>query len=397
MATYPGTYSKHSEQGIIDGVGHLDKGLVDLWKNNSQNTVLMPTCYPGGGEHGFHDIYKDDTVISQCQTVNPNSDGSGDQMGVASVAGMNQDEFCSTREMEDNFKWMGIATTDQEERKILDANQSDSLPQGFGLVRAGIKSIQNRGPVQFYPGDLLVWRLPPALAFDPKAKERMPSNLYNKGRPEPYYERFNPLDVDVHLADVFACMTQAESNGGIKGMPYNRALPHFTGHLGELPWSARQTTAISFKYGLMGLVLMAIENMRNVSTINLQTDTIDEIVRKLGLFDTKETPILDEVFAALFHQRLAPNDRRRSSAVANLQQKVGSAGYSNIRQAAIASPGPSEPGKCMANLRIHAADILVGGIVEILHNKRSKIVGRAENAAGPGQTLDVLWGMTTTC
>lgn len=409
-----GGKSKHAILGVIDGTIFKDDSLVAEFQYNANDPATAPFCYPGGTLPINHDISVGDTSFGKKYARGGDT---GDEVGFVAAAGLCWNNYCSQRNMEDCFYWQGIVMTDCQDEKHMDANQDDEHSQGYGILRAGTYTVANNGPHTFYPGDIICWEFPPA-PFHPDS-----SGIFNNGgrinytardgvpptQFRPYYRPFDPTEICSDMAGIYAAITSPKTEGGISDLPYANALPHYTGYRGERPWSNTQEEAIAYKYGLWGVALTLVQTLARNGYVTVHPGgngpqvagdaNISQLATAIGLFNTNagQQTIVHEGIADVLLMNLAPNDPARRDAVARFEVETGinDVPRGKFYQAATATPEPGQPALAYANLRTHVANILVGGMLNTWHSKRSKCVGRAISASAPTGDLDGLWGYFT--
>lgn len=402
------------EVGVVTGKFLHDEEWYDECVRNANNAAIAVYCYPGGNLPINHDVLPGWTLIGKRNVAMPESDMF--EIGLSSAAGVMWDSWCSQRAMEADHYWLGISNGEARKTAPLDSTTND--PPGVGTHRAGTKSIVNNSWKTVYAGDRLVWRFP-AAPFHPKAGGDDPSKGFNGGDPinrlarqgDPLtqfrweYEAYDATDFAVQMAAAFAALDLPVSEGGIKDMPYQNALPWAAGGPGvtDRPWSSIQEEALAYRYGFWGIALTLLETMKE-HRVDINQNSA-EIAEQIGLFDPQGAPtdasrpeLKDCVvhgIADLLLDKISPCDAHRTNAEQRFSDNWGP--LRDARQFA-ANPAdlPKNGPDFYANLRAHCVDMVAIGLTSALEAKRSQIVGVAMNSAAPSDTLHVMFGHFAT-
>jgi hypothetical protein len=385
------------EVGVISGKGAHDEEKLAEFERNANNGAKAILCYPGGNQPINHDVMPSMTLVGMRNVKLPECDIF--EIGMASVAGMCWDDWCSQRQMENDFYWQGIATTEQRRTKPLDST-TDDPPHGYGTLRAGTKSIINNSWKTIYCGDRICWRFPKA-PFHPKVGREGSDNRFHGGDPINYlarqgeaptrfgieYESYDPCDFAVQMAAAYAALTTTQAQGGIEDMPYQNALPWAAGGPGvkDRPWSALQEEAIAYKFGLWGVALTLIQTLHNAG-ITVDGKSSMDIAREIGLFASHppghaNANIVKQGVADVLLDKISPCDPAREAA----EDQFLTNHRVQLHEARVftANKGSEDNALFMANLQAHAIDMLAIGLTSALEEKRSHIVGVAMNSAAP--------------
>lgn len=406
--------------GAITGKAVMDYSLVTQFKENANNPYVSETCYPNGSDDINHDIMPGYASFGQrnVRTVD-DADHNAEAMevGIVSVAGLNWGSYCSQRQMEEDFYFQGIVTTEQRLTKPND-DVTDETDTGYGTVRTGTISVPNNGPYTFHPGTLIATRFPLA-PFHPAEKGGRKvfnggdniNQLARAGEPitqfRPQYIPFDPTDFKVQLAAVYACITQQKGDGnpdGISNMPFVNAVPHLMGDTGCRPWSCLQEEAISYKFGTWGIALTLIETLvrngwitvngaaaANVAVRPTDADahvTVANLASEIGLWnpDSAAQGVLLEGLADVFLKNISPLDSTGAEAVARFRRATGKEFIEIVHTT------PIDTLQHYQSLRANVCEVMLQGISSSFFSKSRTIIGFATNTAGPGDTLDTVLG-----
>jgi hypothetical protein len=408
-------------QGVISSKGFIDSDLVHEFQQNAADPRIAAKCYPGGQDEINHNLLPGDLSFSQkCVRNGDVGDGEPNELGVSSVAGLCWGNYCSQREMEDDYYLSGVVTTESRLTNPLDSTTSDPN-HGYGMIVAGTHTVINNGPYPFYPGTPIAWRFPPA-PIHPKANGDLFNGgstvnmLARQGAPtgqfRPELVPFDPLDFSVHMAAAFAAITSDQGEGGVADVPFSKAMPgsdmgRSTG-ASSRPWSCIQDEALSYKYGLAGIGLTMVETLirqgvlqvtNNVPNLNataaasaLAHAAASDLAGQLGLWNTAgaaQGP-LREFFADLMLKNIGCGDPARTAAVQRFYEATGGREFYKI-----ATEAPQTTEQMYARLRAHQCEMLTQGLGSSWNSKTSKIVGRALAYAAPADSLHAVWGHHT--
>lgn len=402
--------------GAISGKGLLDTELIRQFKANSANPRTKPFCYPGGEDPINANVMQYDTAIGMRNVRELDGfDGEPAELAVVGVGGLNWSQYCSQAQMQRDYYWLGIVTTESRLFNPYDPSTMDAIHQGFGFIRAGTHTVANNGPSNFYPGDRICWRLPPA-PFHPKSNDNsiMPAlNEINRaGRPptqwQAEYVPFDPLDMTTHMASAYALMKVNADSGGVKDLAYANALPHLTGFSNIRPHDPLQEEAISYKFGIVAIGLAFVQALadRGAITFNvnigapgdqrdMQTnfEACARLVNTLGLNDPSQRgnegrDILHSILADVMMSDISPID---------LEGQEAKGRFNNATRGLLggfepAFGAPTNPSQLYASMRYHAMSLITQGLAGSWDDAHNSIVGRAFNASAPGDDLHALWG-----
>lgn len=393
-----GLYSPTMEQGIIASKGFLDYDLIRTFQENAENPSIASCCYPGGGNEENHGAMQGDLSFGRKDTANSDmANGESNEQGVVAVAGLHWGAYCSQREMEDDFYFQGVVTSESRLINPLESNTGDP-EHGYSMAMAGTKSIINNGPMPFYPRTHVAWRIPPA-PFHPRAD----GDLFNGGSSinktarygtPPTQFRFEVVpfdysDFSVPFSAAFAAMSNPKSMNGIKDIPLAHSLPN-TSHYQARKYSCIQDDALSFRNGLSAVALVFINRLSKAGVL---PEGIDAAVigERLGLFAKGEPTeeqhnLLMACMADLFLTNINNGDSLRTEAQTRFQNETG------VSVVDAATTNPETPAQGWARLRVHGLDMLVQGIAGSWYSKTSKIIGVSMNSAATADTLDVTLG-----
>jgi hypothetical protein len=398
--------------GVISGKGAHDEEKLAECARNASNASVALFCYPGGNQPINHDAMPGYTAIGMRNVRLPECDIY--EIGLTSAAGICWDDWCSQRQMEADFYWQGIVTTEQRRTKPLDST-TDDPPMGYGTLRAGTMSIINNSWRTIYCGDRLVWRFPKA-PFHPKAGAD--GNRFHGGDPINYlarqgdpptqfrfeYEAYDSTDFCVQMAAAYAALTTPSAQGGVSDMPYQNAFPWAAAGPGvkDRPWSSIQEEALALKYGLWGVALTLIDTLRHHGIDPNQPSAV--IATALGLDGSKpkegtagrpqpKDAMLAGVADVLL-DKISPCDPNRE----NAQNRFAGSHKMQLHAARVLAVNPDggRTGEFVANLQSHALDMLLIGFTSALEAKRSQIVGIALNSAAPSDTMHCVFGHFAT-
>lgn len=406
--------------GVISFKAMPDMNLIYQWQNQDVRTELR--CYPGGKNIENHDIMPGDTAFGQVGVRNLEiGDGEPNELSIVSVAGLEWGGYCSQREMEDDFYWQGIVTTECRLTNPMDSTTSDP-DHGFGGGRVGTFSVVNNGWQTFHAGDYITWQFP-AAPFHPKCASGLdtacPPELFMGGQTvnmlarqgvptgqfRPEYVPFDHTDFTVQLAGVFATFTNPKSEKGIQDMSFVAAAPNIHGYKNERPWSTIQDEAVGYKYSIWGIGLTLVETLLRRGLIaRLQPGQVasespkgayeiaKNISKDIGLFsqEASKQEIMLEGLADVFLNNISAGDASRTEAVQRFRQASGQENMFSL-----ATDSLSDEALYYARLRLNSLKLLTGAIGSSWFSKTRKIVGRALNDAAPADTLHGLFGHTT--
>lgn len=407
-------------QGAISGKGITDVDLINQFMANDANPRTKPFCYAGGGNPINHNIMQYDTVIGMRNVRELEGfDGEPAELAICGLGGLNWQNYCSQRQMEDDFYWIGVVTTESRLYNPSDPTTADAIEQGFGFIRCGTITVQNNGGGNFYPGDPVAYRFPLA-PFAPRQYNEMASDIAlnstaRAGRPpsqwQVEYVRFNPLDLTAQMAAAYEAITSAAAEGGVSDFTYPTAVPSLTGYPGERPHDGIQEEAISYKYGIAAIGLSFVETLIRRGVLQLTNDanndgilqtfnanpnavpgtahaTASKIAEALGLWQTNaadQAPIRECIADVMFNNISGLNTdgnaaRNRFETASTFQSRV------------IATKTPVNNAEYYASLRVHAMNLMVQGISGSWDSAQSRKVGRALNASAPQDDLHCLFG-----
>ncbi|MBX9637254.1 MAG: hypothetical protein K2Q45_06855 [Nitrosomonas sp.] len=393
--------------GAIPTKGFLDRDTVRQFQQNAENPHLAPQCFPGGLNDINHDILEGYLSFGKRDTHTSDvAQGEADEQGVVSVSGLCWGEKCSQRELEDEWYFQGVATTEERLTNPLDGTTSDP-ESGYAMITVGTHSIINNGPRAFFPGNLVTWQIPRA-PFHSRGDGRLfnDNSLINKtarfGVPNTTFHfevaPFDYTDFSVPLAAAFAAQTIPYSDNGIADVPFSKALPN-TSYQQARPHSCLQDDALALKFGTAAIALSFIETLLRNGMLEVPGAAAGAtahtkaqgIAQLLGLFDAKpdKNALLLECQADLFLNNANNGDENREAAVRRLEEDAGQ-DFSSI-----ATQPVDLPKDAYNRLRLHALDLMIQGIAGSWKSKTEKIIGVAKNCAAVSDTLDVVFGHHT--
>lgn len=391
-------------QGAISGKGITDVDLINQFMANDANPRTKPYCYAGGGNPINHNIMQYDTVIGMRNVRELEGfDGEPAELAICGLGGLNWQNYCSQRQMEDDFYWIGVVTTESRLYNPSDPTTADAIEQGFGFIRCGTITVQNNGKGNFYPGDPVAYRFPLA-PFASRPHNELASDIAlnstaRAGRPpsqwQVEYVRFNPLDLTAQLAAAYEAITSSNADGGISDLPYTSAVPSLTGFPGERPHDGIQEEAISYKYGIAAIGLSFVETLLRRGIIQRPGGVGDAhrdasaIAAQLGLWDTNsanQTLIRECIADVMFNGISGLNTDGNAARTRFVDATPGA----DIRTIATTTPATDEAR--YNSLRVHAMQLMVQGISGSWDSAQSRKVGRALNASAPQDDLHCLFG-----
>jgi hypothetical protein len=409
-------------QGAISGKGITDLDLIKQFMANDANPRSKPFCYPGGGNFINHNIMQYDTVIGMRNVRELEGfDGEPAELAICGLGGLNWQNYCSQRQMEDDFYWIGVVTTESRLYNPSDPSTADAIEQGFGFIRCGTITVQNNGGGNFYPGDGVAYRFPQAPFFLPEGnRDQWPSeNPLNTtaraGRPNTQFQveyvRFNPLDLTAQQAAAFSAIVTPAAQGGVSDFDYRAAVPSLTGFPGQRPHDGIQEEAISYKFGISAAGLSFVETLLRHGVLQLAggiNNAADvrrvflannnnaaftgaaTIAEGLGLWetanDTNQQAPIRECLADVMMYGIAAIEQEGINARTRFETASG------LVASQIAARTPSTEREKYGSLRVHAMDLLLQGICGSFDSAQSRKVGRALNASAPNDDLHTLLG-----
>lgn len=404
--------------GAISGKGMLDTELVAQFKKNSANPRTKPFCYPGGEDQINANIMQYDTAIGMRNVRELDGfDGEPAELAIVGVGGLNWSQYCSQAQMQRDYYWLGIVTTESRLFNPYDPSTMDAIHQGFGFIRAGTHTVANNGPYNFYPGQRITWRLPLA-PFHPKSRtDTMPelAEFNRGGRPptqfQAEYVPFDPLDVTVQIASAFALLSANADQGGVHDLAYSDALPHLTGFRGVRPHDPLQEEAISYKFGISAIGLAFVQALAdrgaitftnqqlgdpsiNASTLQNNFAACARLADQLGLYDHSTSgdagrKILESILADVMMSDISPIDSQGAAARTRFEKGLSEAAG---KLEDIPFKMPKNKDQLYASMRYHAMSLITQGILGSFDHAHDHVVGRALNASAPGDDLHGLWG-----
>lgn len=407
-------------QGAISGKGITDVDLINQFMANDANPRTKPFCYAGGGNPINHNIMQYDTVIGMRNVRELEGfDGEPAELAICGLGGLNWQNYCSQRQMEDDFYWIGVVTTESRLYNPSDPTTADAIEQGFGFIRCGTITVQNNGGGNFYPGDPVAYRFPLA-PFAPRQYNELASDIAlnstaRAGRPpsqwQVEYVRFNPLDLTAQMAAAYEAITSNAAEGGVSDFTYPTAVPSLTGYAGERPHDGIQEEAISYKYGIAAIGLSFVETLIRRGVLQLTNDASNNgilqtfnanadaapgtahtdtrnISEALGLWQTNaanQAPIRECIADVMFNNISGLNTEGNAA-------RVRFETASTFQSRTIATKTPVGSAELYASLRVHAMNLMVQGISGSWDSAQSRKVGRALNASAPQDDLHCLFG-----
>lgn len=410
--------------GAISGKGMLDTELVTQFKRNSANPRTKPFCYPGGEDQINANVMQYDTAIGMRNVRELDGfDGEPAELAIVGIGGLNWSQYCSQAQMQRDYYWLGIVTTESRLFNPYDPSTLDAIHQGFGFIRAGTHTVANNGNQNFYPGQRIKWRLPLA-PFHPKTKADgiMPElcEVNRAGRPpsqwQAEYVPFDPLDMTDHMASAYALMGVNASEGGVADLAYHDALPHLTGFRDVRPHDPLQEEAISYKFGITAIGLAFVQALadRGVIRFNIPAGDIPNpppnvgnpqnftdcatIADKLGLADPSadgntKRAVLHSILADVMFSDISPLDSQGADARTRFIASVnGLSANGDEKKDDIPFRVPVNAADLYASMRYHAMSLNTQGIIGSFDHAHDHVVGRALNASAPGDDLHGLWG-----
>lgn len=403
--------------GAISGKGMLDMELINQFKKNSANPRTKPFCYQGGEDPINSNIMQYDTAIGMRNVRELDGfDGEPAELAIVGIGGLNWSQYCSQAQMQRDYYWLGIVTTESRVFNPYDPSTLDAIHQGFGFIRAGTHTVANNGPYNFYPGQRIAWRLPLA-PFHPKSaagQDIMPSlnDVNRAGRPptqwQAEYVPFDPLDMTAQMASAYALMSVNADAGGVKDLLYQDAVPHLSGFADVRPHDSLQEEAISYKFGITAIGFAFVQALadRGLVTINPNAPLVAPtaangntnfqscaaLVNRLGLRDANQTgdagrTLLHSILADVMMSDISPID---SEGAAARQRYIDSIAPLNASE--VPFKIPTTDSELLASMRYHAMSLMVQGISGSWDHAHDHVVGRALNASAPGDDLHGLWG-----
>lgn len=412
--------------GVISGKASLDFVFIQTCQKNADDIRVQSECFPGGSQPINHDAMPGDSSFGLRDVRNAEiMDGEPNELGIVSVAGLHWGSYCSQRQMEDDFYWQGIVTTESRLTNPLDSATGDP-DHGYGTARCGTMSVINNGWKTFTAGTKICWQFP-AAPFHPggdvyKFEEGNKTNyLARYGVPttqfRPEYVPFDHLDFKVHFAGAFAAMTTPKSRGGVSDLGFMASLPNQNNRTQSSPFECLQEEANGYKNGFSGIGFALVEllfrhgliqkgprwasvedvvNNNNPYEPHVASDAeaieahknTAALTKTSGLWDFNEDgqKLLIEFMADLFLKSISPLDPHRDAAVQRFETAAGQSYFT------VATSEPSTYLEFFDKLRIVAAELTCQGVTGSWHSKLNKVVGVALNDAAPADTLHGLFG-----
>lgn len=424
--------------GIIPGKCMLDWTIVQEHMKNAEDPAIARSCYPGGAKDINHDVmFGDFSFGLKCVRNGEVMEGEPNELGIVSLAGLYTEAYHSHRSMEDQWYCNGLAMTECRVSNPLDSTTSDP-DHGYATARAGTVNTNNNGPYMFYPGMLGCWRFPMSRMatyhnvpdFD-STKDFEPINkLARGGTPntqfKPEIVPFDYTDFATHISGGFATMRHPKTSSmgrGISDMLF-RDFFKYSCIEGIPAVSCDQEEASGYKYGKTGIVLAGVEVLiqkgflqftkefadaiaaakgnNTYVTANaagpkpvadkptLATDMI-HLANAIGLWSTKEAEqkVIYEMFANMFFSDLGETSFAKTASkefIANVCDG------NDRRKIMLQLDLDNDPKRNYQKLRLHLSKFDEAALVGGWHSKTSKILGRAMNAAAPGDTMHFLLG-----
>lgn len=415
-ALLQGARNQVAGQGIIDWKGFLDHGQVAVQMANAENPKTAIHCFPGGADPVNHAIEILDTLLARRRARHMDMpDDEPSELVIASVGGIDWEEYCSQEHMEDDWNWVGIAMTPARYHNPYDLGTEDvGKNNGLAGVRAGTVSfVNNNAKCTFLCGDVLCWKFPDA-PFSPKSdgtefNNGSEINLTARGgasitqfRPE--YEVFDPLDSSVQLAADYAYAKNPRSQGGISDMPFLNRFPVLQGSY-ERPHTSGQEGALATEAGLVGAGLVLVEMLlrKGIIKVRDQTDlgdvpsareahaqTASIASNALGVFstDSNDKKDLYEFLADILLTSISPADLDRENAI----ERFGEAADNELSMVRAGIPQNGDAVGNYSKLRAHLAEVQMQGHAIFYHRKDRRKVGFVTNNAAPMDTIDSVLG-----
>jgi len=393
--------------GLVPGKSMLHTDLIRKWQRNAEDPRRAVNSFFGGGDLINHSALPGDSSFGVRSACNDYiMDGEPNEIGVVSVAGQCWQDYASHREMQDDFYWQGIVTTESRlTPQQLGGNTYDPN-HGYATARAGTVSVINNGKFTFYPGNLICYQWPMTYLHPNGTKEFNGGSTINQlaragtvpTQFKPELVPFDPTDFTVQLSAAFTHSKLTKEEGGISNMPFEILLPSSSARNGAISrWQCIQDEAAAYKFGLWGIFAGMLETVlaRGLIPGSVAMSSEDAyaavrgVIENVGLFNvdpTINTPYVHEALANVFLRNLAPGTEERTPALTDFRANTGKEIWD------IATEYPRTNEARYARLRVHAMEILIHGIAGSWYSKTSTIIGKAMNSAAPADTLDGLWG-----
>lgn len=384
---HAGNRNPARQQGTIDDKVILAKDLIDMFIENARNPALANQVFPDGGDiKKAHSAMPGATVMLNRQYImkNPTTNGCM-QTGIVAFNGLHWQQYASQMEFESDWKWGGIAQTEQR-LETSEYGLTDPSNQGFTVFVVGKLTIPWRSEKSVFSGDLVMVKCPRGnfhpeapggATFSPETPPHIAGNI-----PSAYtalYEPYIPTEFSVQVAGGAAALELTKGQNGIKDVPYEDIYPQASmDGVAQHKMSEEQEVAAALKFGLWGIALTLIQTLQN-SGVSLN-QTVDAIAGQIGLFDQANDIFKRGVMNVILNMS-DPTDTARTTRV------------DNVSLYEIVNKGPST--NKTRHLRAHALQILLGGLAAAQEHKRSRVVGMAAGNANPGEDVPILFGYHT--
>lgn len=417
--------------GVIPGKVQLDWAFIQECMANADDQHLR-AVYPGGNKDQNHDAMPGDMSFGlKCVRNAEVMQGEPNELGIVSVAGINTELYSCQRAMEDQFYFQGFVATECRVSDPMGNSATQDPDHGYATIRVGTVSTNNNGPYMVYPGQLLAWRFPasPLTSFMTREEVETPFgnqvNLLARGgtpssqfRPE--IVPFDPFEFSLYYDAAYAAMTEAKTNDtpGIRDIPFADFFKD-DGISEARTMSGQQEEAGGHKYSKIGIVLAGLEVLVREGFVTITTgadaaarktvvdvataaaaaagntheraihERIQALSEEIGLWKpTAASAVVLKMFANMFFMDMQGAEGKAAKAA--FERNID--GADAMKRMAKKQNFDDNTATNYAQLRIFLSEFDSGRLIGNWHSKTSKIVGRAMNAAAPGDTLHVLAG-----
>ena len=231
---------------------------LELTQRRTNASANPDHVWPGGGEEELLKLSKNEWVFSWRRPKHPSQRRVGQSQieGFTSFNGVYIGAAAVVEEIEGQLWFVGqnkvdyVGTSDEE------------IPNGIACIAYGSGTVKYNGQVNTYPGDEIMWYLPP---LHTKTSQYKPPQHTGKPRRK-LTALMKPLDfkdLDYQIDDIFFTMMN-ENDGGV-----------FNSHINELSdikikRNKKKTAALSMKKHILMTLVRGIESLqiRGIITIN---------------------------------------------------------------------------------------------------------------------------------
>lgn len=383
--------------GVIPGKAFLDWSLVDEFRANADDNQLSGK-YPGGSQDINHDVMPGMLLLGLRGSRNTDvMDGQPNEKCIAGVAGLAWEDYKSTRNMEDQFYFVGVAATEYRVSRPMDSTTYDP-DHGLATIRAGTVSVINNGNHVVYPNQWLQWRLPQTTNHhdvNVNARQGTPPSQIG-----PELVPFDYTDFNIQMADAFVRM---QNNKGPQGGIQDRPLGDFFERFGaedSRVLSCADETALALRSWIGGTVMRGVEVLARVGYITIN-DVLDpategdaatgteKLASAIGLTSDKDQNTLLKIVAATLMRTLHAHDPLVQKEMEIFQKNHLTA----PETPADAASNPDTTSKAQFNrLVANLPEFGTAGITGCWYHQTQKIIGKTMNAAAVSDTTHLMLG-----